>query len=238
MSRKISDKLNVYLEEGHRRTIAGVLDWPGWCRIGQDEAGALQALVDYGPRYARALRGTRLGFLAPRDDSGFVVVERLKGNATTDFGVPGLAPSVDSQPLDEDEMRRLQSILKACWRTFDGVVESATGKALRTGPRGGGRTLDGIVEHVFGSETGYLSSLGGKELLPETTTTSPEPIHQAILKAMKASAQGKFPTHGPRGGKRWSTRYFTRRDAWHILDHAWEIEDRVLEQKSVQLRLK
>ena len=31
---------------------------------------------------------------------------------------------------------------------------------------------------------------------------------------------------GPRGGKRWSARYFVRRAAWHVLDHAWEIEDR------------
>jgi hypothetical protein len=227
MSRKPSGKINVYLEVGKRRTIAGALDWPGWCRIGQDEAGALQALVDYGTRYAQALRQSRLGFVVPEDVSALVVVEHLKGNATTDYGVPGLAPSIDSQALDEDEVRRLQAILKACWRTFDEVVKSAKGKTLRTGPRGGGRTLDGIVEHVFGSETGYLSSLGGKEFLTDTTTTSPEPIHKAILKAMKASARGEFPTHGPRGGKRWTARYFTRRDAWHILDHAWEIEDRM-----------
>lgn len=232
MSRKASAKIKVYLEVGKRRTMAAALDWPGWCRVGQDEAGALQALLEYGPRYAQVLRGTRLGFLLPEDVSAFVVVERLKGNATTDYGVPGLAPSVDSQTLDESELRRLQAVLKACWRTFDAIIESAKGKALRTGPRGGGRTLNGIVEHVFGAETGYLSSLGGKELLPETTTTSSELIHQAILKAMKASAQGEFPAFGPRGGKRWTTRYFTRRDAWHILDHAWEIEDRVLEQKS------
>jgi hypothetical protein len=238
MSHRTSGKLPVYLEVGTRRTIAAALDWPGWCRNGQDEAGALQALFEYGPRYAQVLRRTRLGFVAPGDISGFIVVERLKGNATTDYGVPGLAPSVDSQPLDKAELRRLQAILKACWRTFDRVVESARGKALHTGPRGGGRTLDGIVEHVFGAETGYISSLGGKELLPETTTIFPGLLHQAILKAMKASAQGEYPTHGPRGGKRWTTRYFTRRDAWHILDHAWEIEDRILEQKSESFRLK
>jgi hypothetical protein len=224
MSNKTSNKLNVYLEVGNRRTIAAALDWPGWCRMGQDEAGALQALFDYGPRYAQVLRRSRLGFLVPEDVSALVVVERLKGNATTDYGVPGLAPTVDSQPLDEEELRRLQTILKACWRTFDAVRESAKAKALRKGPRGGGRSLDKIVEHVYGSETGYLASLGGKELLTDTTTTSPEPIHQAILKAMKASARGEFPAHGPRG---WTTRYFTRRDAWHILDHAWEIEDRM-----------
>ncbi|CAN5828742.1 hypothetical protein BH20CHL8_BH20CHL8_11020 [soil metagenome] len=24
----------------------------------------------------------------------------------------------------------------------------------------------------------------------------------------------------------WTPRYFVRRAAWHVLDHAWEIEDR------------
>ncbi len=25
---------------------------------------------------------------------------------------------------------------------------------------------------------------------------------------------------------RWSQRYLVRRDAWHVLDHAWELEDK------------
>ncbi len=95
MSQKTTGRFDVYLEVGTRRTIAAALDWPGWCRMGQDEGGALQALLEYGPRYAQVLRRTRLGFLAPGDISDFIVVERLKGNATTDYGVPGLAPSVD-----------------------------------------------------------------------------------------------------------------------------------------------
>ncbi|MEA2520619.1 MAG: hypothetical protein QOI81_265, partial [Actinomycetota bacterium] len=34
------------------------------------------------------------------------------------------------------------------------------------------------------------------------------------------------PATGPRGGAMWSPRYFVRRAAWHVFDHAWEIEDR------------
>src|SRR5262245_28278284 len=130
-------KLNVYLEIGSKRTFAAALDWPGWCRSGRDEAAALQALFDYGPRYARVLRPARLGFQVLADVSAFVVVERLKGNAATDFGAPNLAPTQDTQPLKEAELRRLQSILKACWRALDGAVEQARGKTLRRGPRGG-----------------------------------------------------------------------------------------------------
>ena len=85
-----SNKIDVYLEIGKKRTFAGALDWPGWCRSGRDEASALQALCDYGSRYGRVLHTARLGFQAPADPSAFVVRERLEGNATTDFGAPGI----------------------------------------------------------------------------------------------------------------------------------------------------
>ena len=229
MSRNATGKFNVYLEVGNRRTFAASLDWPGWCRMSRDKAGALQALFEYGPRYAKVVRSARLGFLAPREVSAFVVVERLKGNATTDFGAPGLAPSIDSEPLDESQLRRFQAILKACWRAFDRGVEAARGRPLRTGPRGGGRSLAGILEHVLGAEAGYLSSLGGKVSPAETPQLTLESTRQAILQTLQASAKGEIPAYGPRGGKRWSPRYFVRRDAWHILDHVWEIEDRLKE---------
>jgi hypothetical protein len=228
MNRKLTNKVNVYLEVGSRRTFAAAIDWPGWCRMGRDEDSALQTLFEYGSRYARVLRSARLGFHIPNAVSDLIVVERLKGNATTDFGAPDIAPAGDLQQLDASEVQRLQSVLRACWRAFDAVVEVATGKTLRTGPRGGGRTLDGIVEHVLGSETGYLSQLGGK--LPRSKTSSPslKSTHQAILKTLQASTRGEIAEYGPRGGKRWSPRYFVRRETWHVLDHMWEIEDRVM----------
>jgi hypothetical protein len=220
--------MNVYLEVGSRRTIAAALDWPGWCRVGRDETAALQALFECGPRYARILRPARLGFQAPKDVSAFAVVERLKGNATTDFGAPDMAPAGDAQPLDDVELRRLQTLLKACWRAFDAAVEMAEGKTLRTGPRGGGRSLDKIVEHVLGAAgQSYLISLGGKAPQPKSAALSPEPIRQACLETLVASAHGEIAAYGPRGGKRWSPRYFVRREAWHVLDHVWEIEDRL-----------
>jgi len=51
---------------------------------------------------------------------------------------------------------------------------------------------------------------------------------QALLDALAAAARGEVPARGPRGGKYWTARYFVRRVAWHVLDHAWEIEDRVM----------
>ena len=82
---RTADKIEVYLEVGKKRTIAGAIEWPGWCRVGRDADSALQVLFDYGPRYGRLLDATPLGFQVPRDRSAFFVFERLEGNATTDF---------------------------------------------------------------------------------------------------------------------------------------------------------
>ncbi len=219
----------MYLEIGKKRTFAGVIDWPGWCRSGRDEGSALQALVDSAPRYARVLRAARLGFRAPADASAFAVIERLEGNVTTDFGAPDVAPSSDTRPVDDAELRRFQALLKACWRAFDAAARAATGKELRRGPRGGGRDLEGIVQHVLGSDVGYLARLAWKLNKSEEEDPGEElaRTRQAILNALASAARGEIPARGPRGGVRWTPRYFVRRVAWHVLDHAWEIEDRV-----------
>ena len=224
-----SNKIEVYLEVGQKRTFAGAIDWPGWCRSGRDEQAALQALLEYGPRYARAVRATSLEFKTPAKESAFTVVERLKGNATTDFGAPGMAPSRDAEPVEVNEIPAFEKILKACWRTLDAKVKAAGGKMLRTGPRGGGRQVENILEHLIGSDAGYLSAVGWK-LATDNTGDLPQQLkqtRQAILSALTASARGEIPTQGPRGGTRWTPRYFVRRVAWHTLDHAWEIEDRL-----------
>jgi len=221
--------IDVYLEIGQKRTFAAALDWPGWCRSGRDEESALQALFDYGSRYARVLRASKLGFQAPKDITALIVTERLKGNTTTDFGAPGIPPSADSRPVKAEELHSFEKILNACWRTFDASVKTVGGQKLSTGPRGGGRQLKGILEHILGSDAGYLNQVGWKFRQDDKVDLDQqlEQTRQAILNALRASARGEIPTKGPRGGIRWTARYFIRRIAWHTLDHAWEIEDRM-----------
>jgi hypothetical protein len=223
-------KIGVYLEIGKKRTFAGAVDWPGWCRSGRDEESALQSLFESGARFASVVQRSRLGFQKPKDASGFVVVERLKGNATTDFGAPAIAPDSDSKPVSPEELRRLESILKASWRALDRLAEKAKGKTLETGPRGGGRPLEKIIGHVLESSAGYLNQVGWKYKLDDRADQNKqyEQTFQASLDALRASARGEIPAKGPRGGVRWTARYFVRRLAWHILDHAWEIEDRIV----------
>jgi hypothetical protein len=225
-----ADQVEVYLEIGSKKTFAGAIDWPGWIRSGRDEAAALQALLESGPRYGRILRAARIDFHSPEDESAFQVVERLPGNPTTDFGAPDASPSADDDPVDGDRLRFLQDLLKACWGTLEKTARAAAGKELRKGPRGGGREVDGILRHVLGSETSYLSSLGWKVRWDEKKDLYEElhRVQEEAVQALAPAARGELPASGPRGGKRWSPRYYVRRSAWHILDHAWEIEDRVI----------
>ncbi len=225
-----SAPIDVYLEIGKKRTFAGALDWPGWCRSGRDEPSALHALLGAGPRYARVLQSSGLGFQAPADASAFVVVERLAGTTTTDFGAPDVAPSQDTQPVDAAALQRFRTLLQACWQAFDAAVQVASGQELRTGPRGGGRDLDGIARHVLGADQGYLARLAWKWQSKEGDDLNAElsRTREAILNVLAAAARGEVPARGPRGGAIWAPRYFVRRVAWHVLDHAWEIEDRVI----------
>jgi hypothetical protein len=216
-------KTAIYLEVGRKRVFAGSVEWPGWTRSGRDEDAAVEALLAYAPRYAKVLRGTRLDLEPPAQRSALTVVERLTGNATTEFGAPDIPPSFDAKPVDAKELERFEKILKACWRAFDSAAEAAAGKELAKGPRGGGRDVDKIVDHVLGADEGYLSRLGAKA--PKNTGDRAAHLRATILETLERVARDGVP-EGPRGGKRWSPRYFVRRSAWHVLDHAWELEDR------------
>lgn len=221
--------IDVYLEVGKKRAFASAIDWSGWCRIGRDEGSALQALVEYAPRYAHVLHKAQIEFQAPADVSAFVVTERLEGNTTTDFGSPGVPPLSDTRPVTDAEHRRFQMLLKAYWRAFDSAVNEAAGKQLRKGPRGGGRELEGIIEHVLGADVSYLARLARKHTRREDENLSAEldRVRQVILDALAAAVRGEVPAQGARGGVMWTPRYFVRRVAWHVLDHCWELEDRI-----------
>ncbi|MEO8422904.1 MAG: hypothetical protein ABI595_03215 [Actinomycetota bacterium] len=220
--------VQVYTESGTKRAFAGAVEWPGWCRGGRREDDALASLLEYAPRYAGVVAGSVPGFKAPRSVSDLVVVEHLRGDATTDFGAPSVAPAADGRPIDARELKRLVAILGASWAAFDRSVDAAMGKELRKGPRGGGRELDGIVDHVIGAEGSYVAKLAAPR--PKTEGRDPREAADeergAVREALSRAVTHGLPEKGPRGGSIWLPRYFVRRAAWHVLDHAWEIEDR------------
>jgi hypothetical protein len=218
--------LRIYLERGSKRTFAGALDWPGWCRAGKSEDEAVDALLAYAPRYAKVAKAAKVSFTAPADGR-VTIVEDLKGGGSTDFGVPGEAPSQDSDPVAGKELQRQQALLNACWRAFDAAARSARGRTLKTGPRGGGRSVAKMTGHVLEAEVAYLGALGSRFDGGAAKAEEMASVRRTSIDALKARLEGT-PIANPRNTKRpWSPRYFIRRSAWHALDHAWEIEDRL-----------
>jgi hypothetical protein len=212
--------LAVTIESGAKRVFACAPDWPGWCRSGKDEGLALEALAAAAPRYAVVAAAAGLPFPAGIADH-LDVVERLPGSGATDFGVPGTISGRDTEALGQPQAERLAALVAASWRVLDQVLAGAPAE-LQKGPRGGGRDRDKIAAHVLGAEANYARKLGIR--LPE-----PEPGEQAAIAALRAAitaALSRASDGSPPVEKGWPQRYAARRIAWHVLDHAWEIEDR------------
>jgi hypothetical protein len=207
-------KIRIYLEVGGKRTFASAADWPGWCRPGKDERAALDALAAYAPRYAAVPKLARIPF--PAGDIVFDIDERVKGNATTDYGAPGIPTKAESKPFDNQQISRLGDLLEACWTYLDRVVAKAPAE-LRKGPRGGGRDRDVMFDHVLGAETEYAKGIGVRLKQPDGRDgAAVQVFRKAIVDGLgKPSPESKWPVP-----------YAIRRTAWHALDHAWEIEDR------------
>ena len=207
--------MRVFLEIGKQRVFACALDWPGWCRSGKSEELALEALAAYAGRYAPVAKEAGVAF--PRDAAKQVeMVERAKGTATTDFGAPGEVAAADRAPLSAAEAKRLGLLVAAGWTVFDRIA-ARTPAELRKGPRGGGRDRDKMIEHVLAAEANYARKLGVRHKEPAIDDRDAiDELRRAIVEALS----------GPPIEKGWPPRYAARRIAWHVLDHAWEMEDR------------
>ena len=217
-------KLRVVLEVAPKRSFASALDWPGWSRSGKTADEAVEALVAYAPRYARVARRAKIAFRPPATARGVDVVQRLRGGSGTEFGVPSASARVEADALTPAELKRLTALLRAAWATFDAAAGKAKGVTLSVGPRGGGRQVPKMVEHVREAESAYVHQLGSKP--PRGSAGTLDALHDAFIAALSAKAAGKELPDPNKVKKPWGPRYAARRSAWHALDHAWEIEDR------------
>jgi hypothetical protein len=214
---------NVPSDDPHRQ-----LESPGWDRSGKSEEDALQVLSAYRPRYAKV---AALACLA--DEFGatgeLAVVERIEGNGMADYyGVSGRSAEPEREQMSEAACERKIALLRAAWTTFDDVA-SRVSPELRKGPRGGGRERDEIVHHTNGSEMHEFATKVGVRTSPDVWR-DPDEL-QAHREAFCAAIR-EFNAHGPSAGKWWTVQFLIRRCAWHMLDHAWEMEDRDLSKGS------
>ena len=213
----------VYLELGDKKAFACSIDFPGWCRCGQDRGAgprgpgrlrpplcrggqAGQGRVP-GPGQGRgALRGRGAGQgrrrhrlrHPPRDRRG-----RRPAAHLAPGGPPGRAhggglgdPGPGRQGLPG--------------RAAQGPARGRPGPRQDAPPRAGGRgRLRPCARHQAPAAGRWATARPSRP----SATSWPRPC---------AGASDGSPLR-PKG---WPPRYAIRRITWHVLDHAWEMQDR------------
>jgi hypothetical protein len=225
----MDDSIRVMVERGRKkRVVACAFDWPGWDRSAKTEEDALRVLAAYRPRYAKvaALSGLSDEFDATGEP---VVVERLEGNGMTDYyGVSAIAAGPEREQMSEAACERKIALLRASWTYFDHVASRVSGE-LRKGLRGGGRERDEIVRHANGAE---IQEFGRKVGVRSSHDAWKDPDALGAHREAICAGIREFNAIGPAAGSWWTVQFFIRRSAWHMLDHAWEMEDRDLSDSS------
>ena len=187
---------------------------------------ALETLESYRERYRTIAVAADLG--DEFDAAGPIeVVEDHLGSGSTDFwGISFSASTLEREPMDDAELDRKLGLLRACWHYFD-AVGARVSPEMRKGPRGGGRDREQIIRHTIRTESEDFARRVGLRI-PEGGALTPDGLHahrNAYLEAMRAYNRGE--------GKRmrsWNLPFLVRHTAFHVMDHAWEMEDKDLAQ--------
>ncbi|HEY2915693.1 MAG TPA: hypothetical protein VGI98_00625 [Candidatus Limnocylindrales bacterium] len=208
----------------NRKSVAFSLEWAGWERGGKTAEQALETLEAYRGRYRpiAELAGMTTAF----DAAGKLdVVEDRVGTGSVDFwGISFSPSSTEAGPMSEAELDRGITLLRATWTFFDAVAARVS-EEMRKGPRGGGRDRHRIWRHTIRTESEDFAKQVGIRI-PEEGALTPEGLERHrhdYVQAMRAYNAGE--------GKRmrsWSLPFLIRHSAFHVLDHAWEMEDKDL----------
>jgi hypothetical protein len=96
---------------------------------------------------------------------------------------------------------------------------------MRKGPRGGGRDRTTIIRHTVRVESEEFAKRLGLRI-PQEAALSPEG-----LAAHRKSYVATMRVYNAGEGKRmrsWTLPFLIRHSAFHVMDHAWEMEDKDL----------
>ena len=219
------DAVRVMIERGSKKAVAVAvaLDWPGWNRNGKSEAEALEVLAAYRPRYAKIAKLAGLADVF-RAAGEIVVVERVKGSGMTDFyGLSYRSSGSEHEPISDAACERKIALLRASWTHFDDVASRVSAE-LRPGPRGGGRNREKIIRHANGAEIHEFAKKVGVNT-PLDARERPDD-----LRAHREAFCAAIRDYNARGApaRTWTVQFVIRHAAYHMLDHAWEMEDRDL----------
>ena len=208
-----------------KRSVAFALDWPGWSRGAKTADLAVETLESYRERYRPIPHLAGMG--QEFDAAGpLEIVEDRVGTGSTDFWGISFAPAASEHgPMAAPELDRAIALLEACWAYFDGVAARVSAE-MRKGPRGGGRDRDRIVRHAIRTESEDFARKVGIRI-PEEAALTPDGLREhrtSYVAGIRAYNAGEIdrPMHS------WTLPFLIRHSAFHMLDHAWEMEDKDL----------
>jgi hypothetical protein len=218
--------VRTVLEHGpkDKKVVAFAVDWPGWSRGAKTPDEALATLESYRRRYRPIAVRARMA--KEFDAAGpLVVVEDRIGTGSTDFWGISFSPSSFEQgPMTKKEFDRKIALLRASWSFFDGVGARVSAEMAK-GPRGGGRDRDKIIRHTIRTESEDFAKRVGLRV-PEDSTLTVEGLlgyRKAYVAAMRAYNVGEGKPM-----RSWTLPFLIRHSAFHVMDHAWELEDKNL----------
>lgn len=221
--------MRVMLEIGPKgkKVVAWAPEWPGLERGASTGEDAIERLRAYLPRYARVAGRARMAPSFDADASLSVAAE-YPGVGSTDFwGISFASCDEDRQPVSDGEWDRRLQLLQACWADFDEVAARVSPK-LAKGPRGGGRDRDDIIAHTFGTERTQMARKVGVRT-PEGVMLTLDGLRthrrEYIDALQETQRRGEIMV-----GRSWTLSYLLRHTAYHIMDHAWEMEDKDLSE--------
>ena len=224
----MSQAVRMMIELGPKgkKSVAYAIDWPGWSRGAKTPDQAIDVLESYRPRYRPIAEIA--GFDAEFDAAGpLSEADRYTGPGSTDFwGISFAASPEEREGMSAHQLERRLALLQAAWAFFDQVAKRVSPE-LKKGPRGGGRDRDQIINHTLGWErTGLAVKVG--ITYPEGVLRDPDGLRQYREDYVEA-----LRNHHAAGKKarKWELAFLIRHSAFHMLDHAWEMEDKDLTAK-------
>ena len=180
--------------------------------------------ASYLPRYAGVAEraGMASAFKPSRD---LEVVERVPGSSSTDFwGVAHVPSEIEREVLSAKDLERRLDLLQASWAYFDDVAASRL-RGARPGPAR--RRAISRRDHPPRLRLRAPQLLAqGRRFARRTASGSRRPSSRRIG---RSSSRPSAPTT-PRASRRGAMpiQFLIRRTAQHVMDHAWEMEDRDL----------
>jgi hypothetical protein len=218
----MANGLEIVIERGKKKAVAYAPSWPGLSRGASSIDGALEKLASYADRYRGVAALAGLSGEFPSTPT-FKIVEEVPGRGMTDFWGISFNPSTgELGQMSEPECERKLAILRACWKYFDRVAARVSAD-LKKGPRGGGRDRDQIIRHIFANERDWAKMLALDLSEDAMLTAQGRAKHRnAYVRAIRQyNAAGK-------SARSWRLQFLLRHTAYHVMDHAWEMEDKDL----------